>query len=152
MYETINPQNDVYIAKDKTSSVYTFHILKDHVFIVLLYKSTLNKILSYIFYLIFLPFYFQVSEFTCKDAGWPQKTLMAKELLMCMTERAPFYVPSHFNNGLIWIFHSRMNVWFTNRCTMPSREDFRPIIVYQGAVAWNGLDNDIKMLQYYNVS
>ncbi len=60
----------------------------------------------------------------------------------CLAGTAPFYLSNNFNNV--------SNEYFTGGSMyyldvpMPNQEIFRQSIVYQGAVAWNGLDNDIK--------
>ena len=60
----------------------------------------------------------------------------------CMAGTAPFYLSSHFNH-VTHEYFTRSSMYDLD-VPKPNREIFRPSIVYQGAVAWNGLDNDLK--------
>ena len=59
-----------------------------------------------------------------------------------MAGTAPFYLSSHFNN-VTHEYFTRGSMYDLD-VPMPNREIFRQSIVYQGAVAWNGLDDDMK--------
>ncbi len=59
-----------------------------------------------------------------------------------MAGTAPFYLSSHFNN-VTHEYFTRGSMYDLD-VPMPNRDIFRQSIVYQGAVAWNGLDNDLK--------
>ncbi len=60
----------------------------------------------------------------------------------CMAGTAPFYLSSHFNSATHEYF-TRGSMYDLD-VTMPNRKIFRQSIMYQGAVAWNGLENDLK--------
>ncbi len=59
-----------------------------------------------------------------------------------MTGTEPFTLSSYFNN-VSHEYFTRGSM-YELEVPMPNREIFRQSIVYQGTVAWNGLDNAIK--------
>ncbi len=59
-----------------------------------------------------------------------------------MAGTASFDLSSHFNN-VTYEYFTRGSMYDLD-VPMPNQEIFRQSIVYQGVVAWNGLDADIK--------
>ncbi len=60
----------------------------------------------------------------------------------CMADTALFYLSSHFGN-VSHEYFTRGSMYDLD-IPMPNREILRQSIVYQGAVEWNSLNNDIK--------
>ncbi len=82
----------------------------------------------------------------CKILNWQtvrdRGTILRRLMYMCMAGTLPFSLSSHFNDGSHEYF-TRGSMYDLD-VPMPNREIFRQSIVYQGADAWNGLDNAIK--------